>query len=111
LGHPVVGASWEGFVVENIINLLSKKWRYSYYRTVSQTEIDLVLESPANKTWAIEIKRSLAPEVGKGFHNACEDIEAGRKYVLYSGTERYLLSGDTEVIGLVDFLKMLRAAG
>src|SRR5690606_8320302 len=39
LGHPSIGASWEGFVCENIINQLSSKWQYSFYRTHSQTEI------------------------------------------------------------------------
>lgn len=110
LGHPVIGASWEGFVVENIIAQLSKKWRYSYYRTASQTEIDLVLEGPDNKIWAIEIKRSLAPTLGKGFYSACEDIGATDKFVIYPGTERYPLSDNAEVVGLVEFLKMVMTA-
>jgi len=55
LGHPGIGASWEGFVLENIINNLSDKWRYSYYRTSAQAEIDLVLEGPKNEVWAIEV--------------------------------------------------------
>ncbi|WP_443147266.1 DUF4143 domain-containing protein [Pedobacter sp. GR22-6] len=38
LGHPALGASWEGFVIENIISQLSSKWQYSYYRTAAQTE-------------------------------------------------------------------------
>lgn len=110
LGHPVVGASWEGFVIENIIVQLSKKWRHSYYRTASQTEIDLVLEGPDKKIWAIEIKKSLAPVPGKGFYTACEDIEATGKFVIYPGRERYPISNNTEVIGLIAFLKMLAAA-
>ncbi|GAA4802111.1 hypothetical protein GCM10023231_33800 [Olivibacter ginsenosidimutans] len=60
LGNPILGASWEGFVVENIILRLSSKWRYSYYRTSTQTEIDLILEDENNEIWAVEIKRSSA---------------------------------------------------
>jgi predicted AAA+ superfamily ATPase len=109
LGNPAVGASWEGFVAENIIIGLSNKWRYSYYRTTSQTEIDLVLEGPGNQVWAIEIKRSAAPKLTKGFHSACEDIKATKKFVVYSGTERFPMSGNTEAIGLIEFLKMINA--
>ena len=109
LGNPAVGASWEGFVAENIINGLSNKWRYSYYRTTAQTEIDLVLEGPGNQVWAIEIKRSVAPKLSKGFHTACEDINATSKFVVYSGTERFLMSGNTEAIGLIEFLNMINA--
>ncbi|WP_255373611.1 ATP-binding protein [Chitinophaga sp. CF118] len=108
LGNPIVGASWEGFVAENIIAGLSSKWQYSYYRTTAQTEIDLVLEGPNNQVWAVEIKRSAAPTLGKGFHTASEDIKATHKFVVYSGTERFPMSGgDTEAIGLIEFLKLL----
>lgn len=107
LGHPILGASWEGFVVKNIVRQLSGKWQYSYYRSVSQTEIDLVLEGPRKQIWAIEIKRSSAPVVGKGFHTACEDINATHKFVLYGGKERFPMSGQLEAIGLIEFLRRL----
>lgn len=107
LGHPAVGASWEGFVIENIIVHLSNKWQYSYYRTAAQTEIDLVLEGSNNQVWGVEIKRSLAPTVSKGFHNACEDIGATGKFVIYPGAERYPMSENTEAIGIIEFLKMI----
>jgi len=107
LGNPVVGASWEGFVVENIILQLSGKWRSSYYRTSTQTEIDLVLEGPSKQVWAVEIKKSGAPHLSKGFHIAAEDVKATHKFVVYSGSERFPLQGDTEAIGLIGFLKLL----
>lgn len=107
LGHPVLGSSWEGFVIENIILQLSNKWQYSYYRTVSQTEIDLVLEGPNNEIWAIEIKRSSAPVVSKGFHTASKDIGATSKFVIYAGSERYPMSGNTEAIGLIEFMQLI----
>jgi predicted AAA+ superfamily ATPase len=86
---------------------LSNKWQYSYYRTTTQTEIDLVLEGPNKQVWAIEIKRSASPTLKKGFHSACEDIKATKKFVVYSGAEHFPLAGDTEAIGLIGFLKML----
>lgn len=108
LGHPVLGASWEGFVLESIIQSLSNKWQYSYYRTSGQTELDLVLEGPKNEVLAVEIKRSIAPKVSKGFHSASEDIKATRKIVVYPGEDRFPLSDDTEAISLHAFLAELR---
>ena len=107
LGHPAIGNSWEGFVIENILNNLSDKWQYSYYRTSSQAEIDLVLEGPNQQVWAEEIKRSSAPKVSKGFHMGCEDIKATKKFVVYSQQDRYPIAADTQVIGLSEFLALL----
>ncbi len=111
LGNPILGASWEGFIVENIIIQLSNKWQYSYYRTTTQTEIDLVLEGPKKEVWAVEIKRSSAPVLKKGFYSACEDIEATHKFVIYSGTERFPMAGGAEAIGLIEFLKVIETYG
>ncbi len=111
LGHPAVGASWEGFVVENILNHVSDKWRYSYYRTSAQAEVDLVLEGPKNAVWAIEVKRSSAPQVSKGFHYACEDIKASRKFVIYPGEDCFPLGNGIEAMGIVEFLTMHSHAG
>lgn len=108
LGNPVAGSSWEGFVAENIITKLSSKWRYSYYRTATQAEIDLVLEGPDKKILAVEIKKSAAPGLSKGFHAACEDIKATDKFVIYSGSERFPMGNDTEAIGLIEFLRTLK---
>jgi len=108
LGHPVVGASWEGFVVENILNSLSSSWTASYYRSSNQAEIDLVLEKTNQEVWAIEVKRSIAPSLSAGFHNACEDIGATKKIVIYSGKDRFPMKGNIEVIGLIEFLQLLK---
>lgn len=107
LGNPIIGTSWEGFVIENIVTRLSTKWQYCYYRTADQTEIDLVLEGPHRQVWAIEVKRSVAPSVKKGFHSGCEDIKATHKFVVYSGTDRFPLADNAEAIGLIEFLKLI----
>ena len=104
LGHPGVGASWEGFVVENIITNLPDTWQFSYYRSSAGAEIDLVMEGPGNSIVAIEIKRSSSPRVSKEFHSACEDMKATRKLVIYSGTDRFSMRNNTEAIGLTRFL-------
>lgn len=107
LGHPAVGASWEGFVMENILNYLPANWTASFYRSSNQAEIDLVLEFGSTEVWGIEIKKSSAPTIRSGFHRACEDIGATKKYVVYSGTDRFPMRGDIEVIGLIEFLGMI----
>lgn len=107
LSHPGLGASWEGFVIENIVNQLDNKWGVYYYRTATQVEIDLVLETPKREIWAIEIKRSSAPKLGRGFYVACNDIKATHKWLINSQEDRYPLPNGVEVIGLIEFLKLL----
>ncbi|MBK9509141.1 MAG: ATP-binding protein [Cytophagaceae bacterium] len=106
LGHPVVGYSWEGFVIENILNSLSDQWQASYYRSAEQTEIDLILEK-GNEIWAIEIKRNLTPKVPVGFIRASEDIKATRKFLLYNGTETFPMNAEIEAMGILEFLKLI----
>src|SRR5439155_15116420 len=72
-GHPVAGASWEGFVIENLITAAPSAADAGFYRTTAGAEIDLLLEIPGRGLWAIEIKRGLSPKVEKGFHLACLD--------------------------------------
>lgn len=107
LSHPGVGASWEGFVIENILTLLDNRWSFSYYRTATQVEVDLVLETPGNEIWAIEIKRKSAPKPGRGFYEACKDIKATHKWLINANNDRYPLPQDVEVIGLLEFLSLL----
>ncbi|MFO7880214.1 MAG: ATP-binding protein [Bacteroidales bacterium] len=106
--HPKIGASWEGFIIENIINQLDDNWEYSYFRTTNQAEIDLVLTSPDNSVWAIEVKRASAPKVTRGYHEACSDISATHKWVVTTNNDRYPLTEGTEVIGISEFLKIIR---
>ncbi|MCB9470939.1 MAG: ATP-binding protein [Candidatus Obscuribacterales bacterium] len=107
-GHPVVGFSWEGFVIENILSIAPEGTKASFYRTSAGAEIDLVLELPGkNGLWAIEIKRSLTAKVDKGFHIACEDIQADRQFVVCPIEESFKISQSIEAIGLVPFLQLL----
>ncbi len=99
-GHPIVGASWEGLVVENLLAAASRRASASFYRTAAGAEVDLVLELPDGEMWAIEIKRGLSPRPGKGLHIARADIGATRAFVVYSGEDRYPLSQGVEAIGV-----------
>jgi predicted AAA+ superfamily ATPase len=102
LGHPVVGASFEGFAIENVAAACATEATCHFYRTSGGAEIDLVLAWSDGSLWAIEAKRSLAPRVERGFHAACEDLLPARKFVVYPGQERWPLSEGIEAIGLAD---------
>ena len=106
-GHPVVGASWEGFVIETLIGAAPDGTVASFYRTATGVEVDLVLELPGGKVWAIEIKRGLAPRVDKGFYVACDDIGPDRRLVVYGGSEQFSLGHDVTAIGLTALTKEL----
>ena len=108
-GHPVVGASWEGFVIENLANAAPARTVPGFYRTAAGAEIDLVLELPGGKLWAIEIKRGLAPKLEKGFHHAREDLKPERSFVVHSGSERYPMAENVEAIGLRQLAAALAA--
>jgi len=107
-GHPVIGASWEGFVIENLVALAPPRTMASFYRTATGAEIDLILELPGKHgLWAIEIKRGLAPTVSKGFHAGREDLKPRRSFIVYSGKDRYPVSEDLDVIGIREMALML----
>ena len=107
-GHPVAGPSWEGFVIENLLAAAHPRTRASFYRTAAGAEIDLVVEVPGFKRpFAIEIKRGLAPSLGKGFRSAHADLAPERAFVVYAGQERYPVEKSTEVIGLSEMARLL----
>ena len=108
-GHPVAGASWEGFVIENLLAEVPPGTAASFFRTQAGAEVDLVLELPGEpRPWAIEIKLGLTPRPSRGFHNACGDIEPERSFIVYSGNERYPLSDEVEAIGLREMAAVLQ---
>lgn len=102
LSHPVVGQSWECFVIENLLTSAPAEVQGYFYRSSGGAEIDLLMSWPDGTLWAVEIKRSLTPKVERGFHAACSDLSPARKFVVYPGTERFRIAADIEVISLAD---------
>ncbi len=100
LSHPVAGESWEGHVIETLIGAAPPRTEASFYRTATGVELDLVLDMPGGERWAIEIKRSSAPKLEKGFRTAIEDVRPSRAFVVYGGGERYPKGDGVEAIGL-----------
>jgi uncharacterized protein len=107
-GHPVVGASFEGFAIENILSVVPNRTKASFYRTRAGGEIDLLLELPNNQgLWAIEIKRGLAARPTKGFYTAITDLKPDKSFVVYSDGDRYAINKEVEAIGLYRLVALL----
>lgn len=109
LAHPVVGGSWEGWIIENLLACVPPQTQASYYRTAMGAEIDLLLELPGNRVWAIEIKRSSAPTVSRGFHVACDDVAASRRIVVSSANATFPMAGGIEHLPLLVLMQELLA--
>jgi uncharacterized protein len=100
LGHPMLGASWEGWVIEQILAQAPTGTRPYFYRTASGNELDLLLELPGGALRAIEIKHSAAPKVGKGFNEALDALKLDKGFVIAQVSESYPLSQRAQVLPL-----------
>ena len=109
LSHPVVGASWEGHVIESLLAVAPAGTTPSFYRSSAGAEIDLLITWPNGEHWAIEVKRSTTPKVERGFYSACDDIQPSRKWLIYPGTEAYPLGNDIQVMPLHTAMQALAA--
>lgn len=94
-GHPVIGSSWEGFVIEQIAGLLQGGSEIYFYRTGAGAEIDLLFFDKKRSPVAVEIKYSLSPGITKGFRIACNDLSCKKSFVVYPGEEMYPLGNET----------------
>ena len=107
LGHPVAGASYEGFVLETLITQAGPSFKPYFYRTHDGAEIDLLFERGGQPDIAIEVKRSSAPSPERGFKHACDDLGISKRFVVYPGTESFSLRQGAQAIGLQGMLELL----
>ena len=105
-GHPVAGASWEGFVVEQVASQLPPDAQLSFYRTAAGTELDLVIEHRSRKI-GVEIKFSSAPKPTKGFWQALQDLQIDRAFVVAPVSRRYPLAEGVDVLPLHNLTQLL----
>lgn len=96
-GHPIAGASWEGFVVEQLAAHAPNGSSMGFYRTAVGAELDIVLDSGRRRI-GIEIKFSSAPKPARGFWQAIEDCGVDRAYVVAPVRQGWPLAQDVEVI-------------
>ncbi len=109
LGHPIVGKSWEGFVIENILAVLPQHVNAFYYRTVNGAEIDLILEFGLNELWAIEIKKGSQLSLARGFYAACDTLQPTKKFVIHSNSDSFPMKDDITSCSLFDFIGLLKS--
>jgi predicted AAA+ superfamily ATPase len=110
LGHPVVGGSWEGFCIENLIAAAPRGTEASFYRSSAGAEIDLILKLPGGALWAIEVKRTTSPKVTRGFHIAADDLDVAERLLVYAETREVPGQGGLRAMPLsaaIDWLSAL----
>jgi len=107
LGHPIAGASWEGFVIENLLAVAGDATVPYFYRTEDGAEIDLVLERGGRVEVAVEIKRSTAPEVSKGFRLACDVLRPKAAFVVHGGSDEWAMKHGVIAISLAGLMGRL----
>lgn len=108
-GHPVAGASWEGFVVEQVAAALPAGAQLGFYRTAAGAELDLVVDGPAGRV-GIEVKFSAAPKPAKGFWQALQDLAIERAFVVAPVPRRYPLAAGVEVLPVAEIGRVVGAA-
>jgi hypothetical protein len=105
---PQVGASWEGFVIEQIIETMQNKLMSGqayFYRTQQGAECDLLIAHNDTVKAAIEIKMSSAPQISKGFRITMTDTKAQQGFVIAKSNERYKVEENITVLSLNAFLQ------
>ena len=103
-GHPVIGSSWEGYVVEQIYQLKNKHTDLFFYRTQAGAACDLVLVQGIIPVACIEIKLSNSPTVSRGFVNCTQDLLPKFKYIITPQSDTYTATNDIIVTNLAHFL-------
>lgn len=106
-GHPVLGSSWEGFVIEQLISLLPEHRGSYFYRTGAGAEIDFLFFDQKNTPVAVEVKYSLSPSPERGFWNAYEDLSCKRGFVVYPGKERYPIGKNVFALPVTDLRRII----
>ncbi len=102
-GHPIVGASWEGYVCEEIIKALPDNIQAYFYRTHNGAEADLILVKAMKPIAAIEIKLSNAPTISKGFYTSISDLGTENNFVITPNSDTWPVKNIT-VCSLKQFL-------
>ena len=100
--------SWESYVIETLCGAISPETEPYFYRTSNGAEIDLVLVVGGRPHTAIEIKRSPAKAVSRGFHTACDEMNISHRYVVSTTEDRFPVKNGVEAIGVVELARQLR---
>ncbi len=106
LNNILAGASWEGYVIEQIRRATFNRWEYYFYRTQKGAETDLLLIAPNGKKIIVEIKLNNSPTVSRGFYEVKEDIQPNLFYVITPDSKNYQRDDGLHILPLIDFLNV-----
>jgi predicted AAA+ superfamily ATPase len=87
--NPIVGASWEGYVIEQIMYHADPSFQFYFYRTHTGTEIDLLVVKGGKPLAAIEIKYSNVPSPSKGFYIGINDLGTTQNFIITPSSETF----------------------
>lgn len=102
--NVLIGNSWEGFVIEQISQILPETFNLYYYRTSDGSEIDLVFVKGNRTVASAEIKYSSTPGLSKGNTISIQDLGTENNYIITPEGEDYMAKENVRVCSLVDFL-------
>lgn len=104
-GHPIIGSSWEGYVINQICSVLGDRFEYFFYRTVDGAECDLLLTKNFTPVVCVEVKFTSAPRVNKGMTIACQDVGTHKNFIIVPEcAQSYPITSVWEVCNLTNFL-------
>ena len=105
LSHPNLGASWEGYVIEQISNQLANQADIYFYRTQVGAEIDLLIVRGVEVLAAVEIKHTLSPKVSRGVYEVRQDLGTPPTWLIYAGNETFPLTNQITATSMLSFLR------
>ena len=105
MSHPMLGMSWEGYVIEQINNNVGSQHRLSFYRTQDQSEVDLVIEKGNQVVAALEIKFTASPKLSKGNTLAIQTIGCENNFIITPDSKDYLIRKNVRVCSLSTYIK------
>lgn len=103
--NPFIGASWEGYVIEQLKRAFGEDYNYFYYRTQVGAEVDLLIQGEDERLFFFEVKYSLTPKISRGYRQSVVDLKPTNQYVIIPEGKPYLLEKDIKVSGLREFIE------
>jgi hypothetical protein len=103
-GNPIIGSSWESFVLNQILALKKKRIDLYFYRTHHGAEVDLVFTKGFTVVATAEIKYSNSPQLTKGNFIAFDDLKAPMNYVITPSSDDYLMKENIRICSVKSFV-------
>ena len=104
-GNPLVGNSWEGYVVEQVLQAMPAGLQLYYYRTQAGAECDMVIARGVNAIASIEVKLSNAPVISKGNYQSIADLKTNKNFVIVPDIESYKTASGILICNFIDFMQ------